>query len=132
MKVDDPIYRKVQRFILAFCIVAAPLTLVGWFSLCPQSSNPACPDTRNTLAAVVAFRQVSLFQIELFLRLSAIAPYVYPVSYVGLGLLAMRKAPWLSTVGVRCGWIGSIPWGFIAGSMFYFAAAARLGEDATF
>jgi len=132
MKVDDPIYRKVQRFILAFCIVAAPLTLVGWFSLCPQSSNPACPDTRNTLAAVVAFRQVSLFQIELFLRLSAIAPYVYPVSYVGLGLLAMRKAPWLSTVGVRCGWIGSIPWGFIAGSMFYFAAAARLGEDASF
>lgn len=75
---------------------------------------------------------MSPFQIELFLRLSAIAPYVYPVSYVGLGLLAMRKAPWLSTVGVGCSWIGSIPWGFIAGSMFYFAAAARLGEDASF
>ena len=132
MKADDLIYRKVQRFVFAFCIVAAPLTLAGWFGLCPQSSNPACPDTRDTLAAVVAFRQASPLQTELFLHLSAIAPYVYPVSYVGLGLLAMRKAPWLSTVGIACGWIGSIPWGFIADSMFYFAAAACLGEDASF
>jgi hypothetical protein len=47
-------------------------------------------------------------------------------------MLAMRKAPWISTIGIACGWVGSVPWGFIAGSMFYFTAAARLRQDTSF
>jgi hypothetical protein len=67
-----------------------------------------------------------------FLACSVIAPYVCAISYFGLGMLAMRKAPWTSTIGIACGWVGSVPWGFIADSMFYFTAAAHLGQDASF
>jgi hypothetical protein len=70
--------------------------------------------------------------LQWFLTFSVIAPYVCPVSYLGLGMLAMRKAPWTSTVGIACGWVGSVPWGFVADSMFYFTAAAHLGQDKSF
>lgn len=128
----QPAYQRVHRLFMAFCIAAAPLTMVGWFSLCPQSSDPACPNVTNPLAAVAAFREASPLRTQWFLTCSVIAPYICPISYLGLGVLAMRKAPWTSTIGIACGWVGSVPWGFIAGSMFYFTAAAHLNQDTSF
>jgi hypothetical protein len=128
----EPFYRKVQRLFIAFCIATAPLTMAGWFALCPQSSDPACPNVTDPLAAVAAFREASPLRTQLFLTCSVIAPYICPISYLGLGMLAMRKAPWTSTLGIACGWVGSVPWGFIADSMFYFTAAAHLGQDTSF
>jgi hypothetical protein len=127
-----PAYRRVQRAILALCIVAAPLALASWFALCPQTSDPACPNVQDPAAAVAAFRGVDALHLRLFLIVSALAPYVAPVGHLGLGLVAMRRAPWLATLGILCGWVGSVPWGFTADSMFYFAAAVRLGQDAAF
>jgi hypothetical protein len=128
----EPIYRKVHRLCIALCIVTAPLTMAGWFALCPQSSDPACPSVSDPLAAVAAFRETGPLRTRWFLTCSVIAPYICPISYLGLGMLAMRKAPWVSTVGIACGWVGSVPWGFIADSMFYFTAAAHLGQDTSF
>jgi len=39
----------------------------------------------------------------LFLLLNVAAPYLVPLSYLGLGLLALCRAPWLATLGVVCG-----------------------------
>jgi hypothetical protein len=128
----EPVYRKVHRLLIALCIAMAPLTMAAWFALCPQSSDPACPNVSDPLAAVAAFRNASVFQTQWFLICSVIAPYVCPISYLGLGMLAMRRAPWTATIGIACGWVGSVPWGFIADSMFYFTAAAHLGQDTSF
>ena len=128
----EPVHRTLHRLFIAICIAGAPLMMAGWFALCPQSSDPACPNVSDPLAAVAAFRAATPFRAQWFLTVSVIAPYVCPISYIGLGMLAMREAPWTSTIGIACGWIGSVPWGFIADSMFYFTAAARLHQESAF
>jgi hypothetical protein len=127
-----PVHRRICRIVLAACIVLGPLILTSWFQLCPQSADPACPNVENPMAAINAFGRLGPLRLQLFLSLSMAAPYILPLSFLGLGLLAMRRAPWLATVGMALGWIGSVPWGFIANSMFYFAAADRLHEGRTF
>lgn len=127
-----PVYRKIHRLFIALCIAMAPLLMAAWFAMCPQSSDPACPNLSDPLAAVAAFRAAGPLRSQWFLAFGVIAAYICPISYVGLGMLSMRKAPWISTIGIACGWVGSVPWGFIADSMFYFAAAAHLGQDKSF
>jgi hypothetical protein len=53
--------------------------------------------------------------LQVFLALSVVIPYIYPISYIGLGLLAMKRAPWLATLGMALGLAGSLPWSFISG-----------------
>lgn len=125
----DPAYRKVCRALLTACIVLAPLTLAAWFALCPQYGNPACPSQGTALEA---FRAANPLLMQIFLLVTFIAPYVYPMSYIGLGLLAFKGSPWLAMIGVICGWVGSIPWGFVADQMFLLDEMARLGNDALF
>ncbi len=125
----DPAYRKFHRAFFAACIILAPLAMAGWFTLCPQYGNPACPSQGTALQA---FRAANPLLMQMFLLVTVIAPYVYPISYIGLGLLAFNRSPWLATIGVICGWAGSIPWGFIADQMFLLNEMARLGNDALF
>src|SRR5262249_45762540 len=70
--------------------------------------------------------------LRLFLLANLAAPYLYPASILALGALALPRSPWLATLGIVCGWAGSIPWGFIANAMGQIATAARLGQDATY
>ena len=132
MSPGRPLPQRIQDAVFAACILLAPLGLAAWFQLCPQSADPACPNIEHPIAAVVAFTRISPLRLQLFLTLTVAAPYVTPLAYFGLGRLAMERAPWLATIGVTLGWFGSIPWGFAADSMFYFAAAARLREGAAF
>ena len=40
----DPAYRKLQRAILALCVLLAPFALSLWFGLCPHlAMSPAPP-----------------------------------------------------------------------------------------
>ncbi len=130
--VHVPAYLGLQRAILAGCILLAPLSLAGWFALCPQYGDPSCPNNTQPLAVFVAFRAANPMLLQLFLFFNVIVPYLYPLSYVGLGRLAMPRSPWLATFGIVFGWVGSVPWGFIADTMFQASTAARLGQDATY
>jgi hypothetical protein len=130
--VHIPAYQRLQRLILALCILLAPLSLAGWFALCPQYGDPACPNGAQPLAIFVAFRAANPTLLNLFLFINLIVPYLYPVSIIALGLLAMPRAPWLATLGIVSGWMGSIPWGFISDTMFQINTAARLGQDASY
>ena len=60
------------------------------------------------------------------------ASYVYPLSYLGLGLLAMKRSPWLATLGIACGLAGSIPWGLFAGQMAMINGMAQMGPNPLF
>jgi hypothetical protein len=125
-------HRRICRALLAACIILGPLILMSWFQLCPQAADPACPNVQNPMAAARAFERLGALRLQIFLNLSIAAPYVVPLSYLGLGLLAMRRTPWLATLAIALGWIGSVPWGFVADSMFYFTAASLLHEGAAF
>jgi hypothetical protein len=119
----------VVRSLLAACIVIPPLVMASWFELCPQYGNPGCPDTSNPLGSLVAFRTANPTWLHLFLVINVLAPYLFPLSYLALGLVAFRRAPVLATLGALCGWLGSAPWGLVTDRSFLLANLARLGND---
>ena len=132
-RVADPAYRKLHRAFLALCILLAPLILSLWFGLCPTGVNDAaCPDMGSTLAVFAAFRAMNPQVMQLFLFLSLIIPYLYPLSYVGLGLLAMKRSPWLATLGMVCGFAAGIVWAAIADSITMLFSMAQNGLNPLF
>lgn len=120
------------RVILAFVLIAAPLTMAGWFGTCPQYGDPTCPSSVNPLAVVAAFRDANPLLQRVFMLLTLMAPYVYPLSYLILGSLAIKHSPWLATIGMVCGWCGGIAWGFISDTMLHIDVFARAGADQAF
>jgi hypothetical protein len=71
--------------------------------------------------------------LQVFLALSVLALYTYPLSYIGLGLLAMKRAPWLASCGIALGLAGSIPWAWIAGGQIGLTdTLAHLAPDPVF
>jgi hypothetical protein len=129
----DPVYRKLHRVFFAACIILAPLTLSFWFGLCPTSAgDPACPDQGSSLAVFADFRATSPLFMQIFLVLNLIIPYLYPLSYIGLGLLAMKRSPWLATIGMACGFAGSIVWGLIAGQIALLNGMAQMNPNPVF
>lgn len=132
MNTTDPAYRKLHRVFLAACILLAPLVLAGWFTLCPQYGDPTCPNTTQPDAVFAAFRAANPTLLRIFFWLNLLVPYLYPISYIGLGLVSMKKSPWWSTIGIAFGWLGSIAWGFIAGYIVILNTAIQLDQDVSF
>src|SRR5215467_14009138 len=129
----DPLYRKLHRVFFALCIVLAPLALSLWFGLCPTGANDAaCPDQASSLAVFAAFRAMNPQLMQVFLFLSLIVPYLYSLSYVGLGLLAMKRSPWLATLGMVCGFAAGIVWAAIADSIMMLFSIAQNGLNPLF
>ena len=127
-----PSYRRLHRMFFAVCLLLTPFSLAGWFALCPQYGDPTCPSNPHPEAVFAAFRATNPLLLHLFLYLTLIIPYLYPLGYIGLGLLAMQRSPWLATIGIAFGWLGSIAWGFIADGIFTLTTAIQLGQDASF
>ncbi len=125
----EPLYRTLHRAAFAACIILAPLLLALWFGLCPQYGDPACPNYPSYHGALAAFRAANPFLLQVFLVNNIVVPYLYPLSYIGLGLLAMKRSPWLSTIGIACGFVGSIVWSLIADQSFLLTSMARLDQD---
>jgi hypothetical protein len=129
----DPLYRRLHRAFFALCIVLAPLILILWFGLCPTGANDAaCPDQASSLAVFAAFRAMNPQLMQILLFLSLIIPYLYPLSYVGLGLLAMKRSPWLATLGIICGFAAGVVWGVIADSITMLFSMAQISLNPLF
>jgi hypothetical protein len=132
-RVAESVYRKLHRAFFALCIVLAPLTLSLWFGLCPTGANDAaCPDQASSLAVFAAFRAMNPQLMQVFLFLSLIVPYLYSLSYVGLGLLAMKRSPWLATLGMACGFAAGVVWAAIADSITMLASMAQISLNPLF
>jgi hypothetical protein len=69
---------------------------------------------------------------QVFLLLSLLIPFVYPVSYIGLGLLAVARSPWLATLGVIGGLAAAIVWGLIAGQIVLLDEIAQITPSPLF
>lgn len=123
-------YRKFHRAFFALCLLLGPLCVSAWFGLCPEYGNPACPV--GTSATLAAFRAANPLLLQLFFMVAFISAYVYPLSYIALGRLAMKRAPWLSTIGIACGFVGSVVWSLLIGESFWLAAATHTDFGAQF
>ncbi len=126
---SEPAYRVLHRAVFAIAMVLAPLALALWFGLCPQYGDPACPNNASHFGILAAYRAADPRLFQIFLFVNAVIPYLYPLSYIGLGLVAMKRSPWLATIGIACGFAGSTPWGLIADQRFMLASLARLHQD---
>ena len=120
---SEPFYRQVHRAFFALCLLLGPVSVSAWFGLCPEYGNPACPV--GTIGTLAAFRAANPLLLQLFFVASFIAAYVYPLSYIMLGRLAMQRSPWLATIGIACGFVGSVVWSLFAGESFWLAAATQ-------
>lgn len=128
----EPAYRTLHRVFFAVCIVLAPLLVASWFGLCPQYGDPTCPSNTDYLSVLAAYRAAPPPLLQAFLAINLAIPYVYPPSYIGLGLLAMRRSPWLATFGIALGFAGSVIWSLIADQSFLFTSMAHLNQDSLF
>jgi hypothetical protein len=120
---SEPFYRTFHRAFFAACLLIGPLCVSAWFGLCPEYGNPACPV--GTSATLAAFRAANPLLLQLFFIVAFISAYVYPLSYIALGRLAMQRSPWLATIGIACGFVGSVVWSLFAGESFWLAAATH-------
>jgi hypothetical protein len=131
--VSEPAYLKLHRVFFATCLLLAPLATSLWFGLCPTGANDAgCPDGGRTPGVYLDFHVMNPQLMQVFLLLSLMIPFVYPLSYLALGRLAMKRSPWLSTFGITLGWMGSIPWGLFAAQMVFLNIMAQLGPTSLF
>jgi hypothetical protein len=129
----DLLYRKLHRVFFALCILLAPLALSLWFGLCPTGArDAACPDQGSSLAVLAAFRAMNPQLMQTFLFLNLIIPFLYPLSYIGLGMLAMKRSPWLATLGMACGFAAGIVWGVIADQIAVLYGMAQIGINPLF
>jgi hypothetical protein len=94
-RATDPAYRTLQRVLLVICIILAPLALSSWFVLCPQYGVPRCPDTAD-VSLLAAFRAVNPLLMQWFFFVTLVVAYLYPFSYLGLGLVATKRSLLLS------------------------------------
>jgi hypothetical protein len=125
--VSEPAYRNFHRACLAACIVLAPLVLFLGFAFDP-TGGVGVPSSVNILAA--EFKAASPLQVQLFLYFNAVTVYFFPLSFIGLGLLAMRRSPWLATIGMICGLAGSLPFAVFVGPEAIAASLGQLGVSA--
>src|SRR5579875_3881734 len=123
----EPLYRRFQRAYLAVCMVLAPLVISLGFVFDPTGGVPP-----GGSATVAAFAAASPLKIQWFLFFNAITPYFFPMSYLGLGLLTMKRSPWLATIGTAFGLVGSLPWPLFVGQEAVVKDVAQIGNSAPF
>ncbi len=113
---SEPAYRKLHRALLAVCIAIAPLVILLGFALDPELGTPL-----QGAATIAAWKADNPLLIQWFLFFNVVTPYVYPVSIFALGLLAMKRSPWLATIGILIGLAGALPFAvFVAQESFAY------------
>jgi len=125
---SEPAYHKFHRACLAVCIVLAPVVLFLGFAFDP-TGGVGVPSSAAVVAA--EFKAASPLQIQLFLYFNAVTVYFFPLSFIGLGLLAMRRSPWLATIGMIFGLAGSLPFAVFVGPEALAASLGQLGASAS-
>jgi hypothetical protein len=108
-------------------VLLAPVVLFFGFAFDPTGGVP--PSASGIFAA---YNVASPQKIQLFLFFNTITPYFFPMSFLGLGLLAMRRSPWLATIGILCGLVGALPYGSFVWPEALGDAMTKMGNSATF
>lgn len=100
-----PAHLKVQRALLAACIMLAPLSITLYLVTWPSNGREPL-----LVSATVGSTSNTLHLIG-----GVAASFFLPLGYLGMSLLGMRRAPWLATLCVALSLIGWIPWAALMG-----------------
>jgi hypothetical protein len=113
---QEPIPRplRLQRTLLAACIVLAPLSITLYVLAWPE--NPAPVAFNATTAAPIATSAMAGPTGNTLHFIGAIAAsFFLPLGYLGMSLLGMRRSPWLATISAALSLVGWIPWSALIG-----------------
>ena len=104
----------VQRWLLAACIVLAPLSLALYVLSWPE--NPA-PVVVNAAAAapVATSAMAGPTGNALHFVGGVAASFFLPAGYLGMSLLGMRRSPGLATAAAALSLVGWVPWSGLIG-----------------
>jgi hypothetical protein len=100
-----PAYVRVQRALLAVCIILAPLSITLYILTW----------TGNGRQAIAAAAAAGPTGNMLHFIGGVAASFFLPLGYLGMSLLGMRRAPWLATLCAALSLIGWIPWAALMG-----------------
>ncbi|HZC05089.1 MAG TPA: hypothetical protein VE338_05555 [Ktedonobacterales bacterium] len=112
-----PSYLKMQRALLAACIILAPLSITLYLVSWPGNGR------QPLLAAAAAGSTGNALH---FIG-GVAASFFLPLGYLGMSLLGMRRAPWLATLCAALSLIGWIPWAALMGPDALAFDITRLG-----
>jgi hypothetical protein len=122
-----PVVYKVQRALLAACIMLAPLSLVLFVLAWPE--NPAPVVINNTEAAPIETAAMAGDLGNTLHFMGGIAAsFFLPIGYFAMSLLGMKRSPWLATVCAVLSFIGWIPWAALMGIDDLAYLIARTGS----
>ncbi len=114
-----------QRISLAICILLMPLSLA--FYLLSWEGNQRAPLTPLVISAMAGATGNTLHFIG-----ALAASFFLPLSYLGMSLLGMRRAPWLATLSAALSLLGWIPWAALMGLDDLAYDINQLGRTAPF
>src|SRR5438309_10704186 len=92
--------RQLISWVFVVLVVVVPLVMASWFGLCPQYGDPACPTNARPLDVLAAYRAAPPTLMQLFLFVNLAVAYLFPVGYIGMGLVSWQRSAWLTAVGV--------------------------------
>src|SRR5438309_638944 len=101
---------QLISWVFVVLVVAVPLVMASWFALCPQYGDPACPTNARPLDVLAAYRAAPPVLMQTFLVVNLAVAYLFPLGYIAMGTASWRGSPWLTALGVVCGWLAAIAW----------------------
>ena len=120
-----PAYQKVQHIFFAAGIGLAPLTFMLYFIFSPLLRGDGKAMIAANLAANPTTNQIHLV-------FGVATGFLLPVGFLGMALLAMKRSPWLATLGGILGLLGWIPWSPLIALEALTYDMAQMGGGAQF
>src|ERR1700716_329159 len=97
--------RALRRVFFAASILLAPLVLIPGTIF-----NPAIGGIGNGAANIAANAAANPLTNQLHVATYVLETFLLPLSVLGLSGLAIRRSPWLATIGGGLGLVGWLPW----------------------
>lgn len=124
-----PGWFRLQRTLLAACIILAPLSLALYILAWPENPQPVV--INSTMAAPIVTSTMAGPTGNMLHFIGAIAAsFFLPLGYLGMSLLGMRRSPWLATFSALLSLVGWIPWSGLIGIDSLAHDIAQVGSTA--
>ncbi len=118
-----PTYRKMQRVFFALCLMLGPLLMILSVFLTPDRTVDS-----NSGSAVIAARMAvgtGLSPVDFFIMVTEV--FLLPFGAIGMTMLAMRRSPWLATIGGFLSITGYIAFVVFVGQVVQSRLMAQMG-----
>jgi hypothetical protein len=104
-----PTALRLQRTLLAACIIFAPLSITLYILAWPENPAPVVVNA-TTPAPIVTSAMAGPIGNTLHFIGGIAASFFLPLGYLGMSLLGMRRAPGLASLSAALSLVGWIPW----------------------